>query len=226
MSTASILGSALPPPVAFPLQLAIVEDDLPTRTLLHDYLCRGSEFTCFCLAGSIEALWQELDLALPPQLLLLDLNLPGESGLQALPRLVQRFPKLRVLVQTMHDDADTIYQALRAGASGYVIKSATSLKAYRQALLDVAQGGGAMSPAVASKVMAYFTPLPSQQPTLLSERERQVLEALVDGLSQKQAAARLELTHATVHTYVRRLYEKLQVNSRAELLGRFARGDL
>ena len=224
--SSAVLGADAPPPLTYPLRLVIVEDDPTVRALLADYLDGCPEFRCAKAVGSIEELWQELELALPPQLLLLDLSLPGQSGLAALPRLLERLPALRVLVQTMHDSADTIFQALRAGASGYVVKSATPLPAYRQALLEVAGGGISISPAIAGKVLAYFTPAPAQQPDLLSGRERQVLTGLVDGLSEKQVAARLDIAYATVHIHVRRIYKKLQVHSRAELLSRYVRGEL
>lgn len=222
----SILGSDAPPALAFPLRLSIIEDDPTVRSLLQDFLCDGAEFQCASVSDSMEAFWQELDLMLPPQLLLLDLSLPGQSGLAALPQLLERLPDLRVLVQTMLDNADTVFQALRAGAGGYVVKSATPLTEYRQALLEVARGGTAMSPAVARKVLAFFTPSVQQQPELLSERETEVLQGLVDGLSEKLVAARLHISPATVHVHVRRIYKKLQVNSRAELLGRYARGQM
>lgn len=225
-TNATVLGTAPVPTLAAPLRLAIVEDDAPVRELLHQYLRGCPEFACVAVVGSMEALWAELALSLPPQLVLLDINLPGQSGLDALPQLVKRLPGVGVLLQTMHDEADYIYAALRAGARGYVIKSATSLPNYRQALLDVAQGGAAVSPTVAAKMLAYFTPRPSQQPDLLSEREREVLDGLVAGLSEKQLAARLGVGYSTVHTYVGRLYDKLHVNSRAELLGRAVRGEL
>ncbi|GAB3839190.1 LuxR C-terminal-related transcriptional regulator [Hymenobacter jeollabukensis] len=211
---------------SFPVALAIVEDDARVRELLREYLSRQPEFSCTIVVGSMEEFWDELALGLPPRVILLDVSLPGQSGIQALPMLKKRLPEVDVVLQTMHDDADRIYQALRAGATGYVIKNATSLPQYKQALLDVLQGGAALSPSVARKALHHFQPAPSQQPALLSAREQQVLQALLDGLSEKQVAARLTLSPDTVHTYVKRLYDKLRVNSRAELLSRAAKGDL
>ena len=222
----SSLGTAVAPPPTGPLRLALVEDDATVRELLHQYLGRCPEFECVAVADSMESLWRELALSLPPQLLLLDLNLPGQSGLDALPALLERFPTLGVLVQTTNDGADTIYQALRRGARGFVVKSATSLPAYRQALLDVAAGGAVMSPSVARKMLDFFTPVPSREETLLSERERQVLEGLVAGQTGKQVAAALGLSPTTVRTYVMRLYDKLRVANKAELLTRAAQGRL
>lgn len=211
---------------AFPIILAIVEDDARVRELLHDYLSYQPEFSCAIVVDSIEALWQELEVSLPPRVLLLDVSLPGQSGIAALPALRKRLPHTDIILQTMHDDPERIYQALRAGATGYVIKNATSLPQYKQAILDVLGGGAALSPSVARKALQHFQPAPSQQPGLLSAREQEVLQALLEGLSEKQVAARLTLSPDTVHTYVKRLYEKLRVNSRAELLSRAAKGDL
>ncbi len=214
-------------PLSGPVRLALVEDDTRLRTLLYQYLSHQPEFTCVAAVASVEELLVELEeVSLPPQILLLDINLPGMSGLEALPMLKKRLPATDIIIQTMHDDADRIYQALRAGASGYIVKNLTPLADYKQAVLDVARGGAAIGPSVARKMLAHFTPAPSKAPDLLSERERQVLEALVDGLSEKMVAARLGLSPDTVHTYVRRLYEKLQVRSRGELLGKAARGTL
>lgn len=212
--------------MVFPVSLAIVEDDARVRELLAEYLCRQPEFSCSIICDSVEALWEELEIALPPRVILLDVSLPGRSGIQALPDLCKRLPQADIIIQTMHDDADRIFQALRAGATGYVIKSSTPLPQYKQAILDVLAGGAALSPAVARKALAHFTPAPSQQPDLLSPREREVLQGIVDGLSEKQVAHRLGLSAPTVHTYVRRLYEKLQVSSRGELIGRASRGEL
>ena len=211
---------------AFPVALAIVEDDARVRELLREYLCYQPEFSCPIVVGSMEDFWQELALSLPPRVILLDVSLPGQTGIQALPQLKKRLPEADVILQTMHDDPDRIYQALRAGATGYVIKNATSLPQYKQAILDVLAGGAALSPSVARKALTHFQPAPSQQPDLLSAREKEVLQNLVEGLSEKQVAHRLGLSPDTVHTYVKRLYDKLKVNSRGELLSRAAKGDL
>ena len=216
-----------PPSVmAYPIALAIVEDDDRVRDLLRQYLCHQPEFTCPIVVESVEALWAELALALPPRVVLLDVSLPGQSGIEALPALRKRLPEADIILQTMHDDPERILRALRAGATGYIIKNATSLPQYKQAILDVVNGGAALSPAVARTALQQFRPAPSQQPALLSGREQQVLACLLDGLSNKQIAAQLTLSPETVGTYVKRLYEKLEVNSRGELLSRAAKGVL
>jgi DNA-binding NarL/FixJ family response regulator len=208
------------------IRLAIVEDDPELRELLHGYLCAQPEFECVLLAGSVEAFWAELpDVRQAPEVILLDIHLPGLSGLEALPLLKQLLPQADVLMQTVFDDADRIYQALCAGASGYVLKH-TSLPELKEAVLEVHRGGAPMSRSVARKVLAHFKPAPSVQADLLTEREREVVQAVVDGLSDKQVAARLDLSVETVRTYTKRIYKKLQVSGRTELMSRSARGQL
>jgi DNA-binding NarL/FixJ family response regulator len=201
-----------------PLRLAIIEDDPTVRQLLQGYLCRQPEFACGLVAGSVEEFVRRLpELVAPPQLVLLDIGLPGLNGIEALPLLRRHLPEADFVMQTVFDDADRIYQALCAGATGYLLKS-TPPAEIKAALLDVARGGAPMSRAVARKVLGYFKPSPVAPTTDLTPRERQVLEGLVDGLSEKQVAARLELSTQTVHSYIKQLYRKLHVRSRAELV--------
>ncbi|RAK63228.1 response regulator transcription factor [Hymenobacter edaphi] len=207
------------------IRLALVEDDPEVRALLHAYLCQQPELDCVIVAGSAEDFLQQLtEVRVGPQVVLLDVQLPGLSGIEALPLIRQRLPEADVLMQTVFDDADTIFQALRQGATGYVLKSA-ALTEYKAAVLDVARGGAPMSPAVARKVLAHFKPLPQTQPGLLTEREQAVVQGIVDGLGDKQVAHRLGLSAETVRTYVKRVYKKLQVSSRTELVSRVVRGN-
>jgi DNA-binding NarL/FixJ family response regulator len=209
-----------------PIRLALVEDDPEVRELLHDYLRRQPELECVLVADSVEAFLHELpDVRQSPEVILLDIHLPGLSGIEALPIIKQRLPDTDVLMQTVFDDADRIYQALCAGASGYVLKN-TPLPELKAAVLEVHRGGAPMSRAVARKVLAHFKPTPSVQPDLLSAREREVVQAIIDGLGDKQVAARLDLSVETVRTYVKRIYKKLQVSGRQELVSRHARGSL
>lgn len=208
------------------LRLGLVEDDPELRRFYADYLNQQPELECVLLADSAESCFAQLaDLLHPPHVVLLDIGLPGRSGLDALPRLKHLLPATEVVMHTVYDDADRIYQALCQGASGYVLKQ-QPLPELKAAVLEVACGGAPMSRAVARKVLAHFKPTPSVQPALLSEREQQVLQGLVDGLSDKQVAARLGLAPTTVRTFVRHIYRKLHVSSRAELFSRQARGQL
>jgi len=208
------------------LRLALVEDDAELRQLYSSYLCAQPELQCVLLAASAEDFFAQLpDLLLPPQVVLLDVGLPGRSGLDVLPRLKLLLPATEVVMHTVFDDPDRIYQALCRGASGYVLKN-QPLAELKAAVLEVARGGAPMSRAVARQVLAHFKPQPTTQAGLLSEREQQVLEGMVDGLSDKQVAGRLGLSPETVRTHVKNIYRKLHVSSRAELLSRHARGQL
>ncbi len=208
-----------------PIRLAIIEDDPEVRQMLHQYFGRQLEFACVIVADSAEAFLAELDDALAPQVLLLDLGLPGMSGLEMLPLVRRRLPDVEIVIQTAFDDADRIYQALCGGASGYVLKN-TNLEQIKAALLEVMRGGAFFSRSVARRVLHHFKPTPAARPTLLSEREQQVLEAIVDGLPDKQIAARLDVSPTTVSTHLRSIYKKLHVNSRSELISRAAKGQL
>ena len=208
------------------IRLAIVEDDPDIRALTHHYLRQQSDIACVIVADSVEDLLAQLADALPPQVILLDIGLPGLNGIEALPLITARLPGVEILMHTVFEDPDHIYNALCRGASGYVLKT-TPLPQLKEAIVDVMQGGAPMSRAVARKVLAHFKPTPSSQPTLLTEREKTVLEALVTGRSDKQIAALYDLSPASVRTYVKRIYKKLQVTEgRSELLRRAGRGEL
>jgi DNA-binding NarL/FixJ family response regulator len=207
------------------LNLAIVEDDPEVRWLLSDYLHRQPGLNVVVVSESAEQFLAELPDALPPDVVLLDLGLPGLSGLEALPLIKQQLPRADIIVQTVFEDPDRIYLALSRGASGYLLKS-TPLAQLQQAIRDVARGGSSLSPSVARRVLAHFKPGASHHPAGLSAREQQVFEALVDGLADKEIAQRLGLGLETVHTHVKHVYHKLHVSGRIELLSRAARGQL
>ena len=209
-----------------PIRLAIVEDDPDIRLLTHHYLSRQPEISCVIVAESVEDFLAQLPNALPPQVVLLDIGLPGMNGVEALPILTSRLPGIEILMHSVFEDPDHIYNALCRGASGYVLKN-TPLPQLKEAIVDIMAGGAPMSRAVARKVLAHFKPTPSTQPEILTDREKTILEALVTGRSDKQIAVLYDLTPATVRTYVKRIYKKLQVTEgRTELLRRAGRGEL
>ncbi|OUJ71132.1 hypothetical protein BXP70_22720 [Hymenobacter crusticola] len=204
--------------MTLPYRLVIIEDDPTVRELLHDYLGRQPELACVLVADSAEALLAWLpDAVQPPQLILLDIHLPGRSGLDILPRLRQLAPTAEVVMQTVFEDSASIFEALRRGASGYLLKS-TPLPALKAALLEVMQGGAPMSRAVARQVLAHFRPRPLAPSAVLTEREQEIVQNLVAGLSEKQVAQQLGISVQTVHSHSKSIYRKLHVSSRSELL--------
>ena len=165
------------------LDLALVEDDPEVRALLSGYLGRQPELNMVLVRESAEQFLAGLPNALPPPaVVLLDLGLPGLSGLEALPLIKQRLPHADVIVQTVFEGPDRIFLALSRGASGYLLRN-TPLAQLPQAIREVASGGSSLSPLVARRVLAHFKPGSAQHPAGLSAREQQVLEALMDGLA-------------------------------------------
>ena len=205
------------------LSLAIVEDDTAVLESLRSYFAQQPEIHDVLTADCIEDLLEQLPNALVPQVLLLDIGLPGISGTEALPLLKEKYPTMEVIMLTAYEDVEHIYQALCCGATGYMAKF-TPLAQLKEAVLEVARGGAPMSRAVGRKVLSHFRPTPATHPDLLTPRERQVLQGIVDGLSDKEISTRLNLSTLTIRTYVKHVYRKMQVNSRTQLLSQHLRG--
>jgi DNA-binding NarL/FixJ family response regulator len=205
------------------LLLAIVEDDATVLKLLTSYFTQQPEIQNVLAADSIEDLFEQLDEALVPHVMLLDIGLPGISGTEALPLLKEKHPGMEIIMLTAYEDVEHIYQALCCGATGYMAKY-TPLLQLKEAVLEVARGGAPMSRAVSRKVLSHFRPTPTTHSDLLTPRERQVLQGIVDGLSDKEISLRLDLSTLTIRTHVKHIYRKMQVNSRTQLLSQHLRG--
>ncbi len=205
------------------LSLAIVEDDTSVLEALKSYFIQQPEIHDVLDAYSIEDLLEQLADALVPEVMLLDIGLPGISGTEALPLLKERYPAMEIIMLTAYEDVEHIYQALCCGATGYMAKF-TPLEQLKAAVLEVARGGAPMSRAVSRKVLSHFRPTPTTHSDLLTPRERQVLQGIVDGLSDKEISLRLDLATLTIRTHVKHIYRKMQVNSRMQLLSQHVRG--
>ena len=205
------------------LSLAIVEDNAVMVKVLRTYFSQQPEIRVVVVADCVEDLLTELDDALVPQVLLLDIGLPGISGTEALPLLKQKYPTMEVIMFTAYEDVEHIYQALCCGATGYMTKG-TTLDQLKAGVLEVARGGAPMSRDVSRKVLSHFRPTPTTHSDLLTPRERQVLQGIVDGLSDKEISTRLDLSTLTIRTHVKHVYRKMQVNSRTQLLSQHMRG--
>ena len=206
-----------------PLALAIIEDQAPIREALSEYLGAQPEFTCVLVARSIEDFLNRLPgLAVPPTLVLSDIGLPGRSGIEGLPLILARLPTAQVLMLSVFSDAERVFEAICAGAAGYLLK-VTPLPQLKLHLLEVAAGGAAMSPAVARLVMRAFRQQPpvrvaTTPDSRLSPREQEVVQGVEEGLGFRGIAIRLGISPDTVNNHVRSIYRKLQVNSKSELL--------
>ena len=204
-----------------PITVSIVEDNDQLRSTLARMIDRADGFQCVGQHPSAEAALEAIRNE-KPQVVLMDINLPGMNGVECVRRLKQQLPETQVIMLTVYEDTENIFNALAAGASGYLLKrtpSAEILEGIRQVL----QGGSPMTAHIARKVVQSFQRAPaSPQPTEdLSPREREVLDCLSQGFLYKEIAEKLGISYETVHTYIRRIYEKLQVRTRTEAVAKF-----
>jgi DNA-binding NarL/FixJ family response regulator len=153
---------------------------------------------------------------------LMDINLPGISGIQCVSRLKQRCPEVQIMMLTVYENSNRIFEALAAGASGFLVKN-TPPEKLLIAIEDVANGGGPMSSHIARKVIQAFQPALRKAPPVenLSPREQQILELLSRGFAYKQMAGELNLSMGTIQTHISRIYKKLHVNCRTEAVVKY-----
>jgi DNA-binding NarL/FixJ family response regulator len=205
------------------ITVSIVEDNDQLRATLARVLNRAEGFRCVSHYQNAEAALE----ALPrdqPEVVLMDINLPGMNGVECVRQLKQVAPKIAVVMLTVYEDTENIFNALAAGAAGYLLKRTKSAELL-EAIREVQRGGSPMTTHIARKVTQSFQKAgPSTQPTEnLSQREQEVLDFLSQGFLYKEIAERLGISYETVHTYVRRIYEKLQVRTRTEAVAKFLR---
>ena len=201
--------------------VSIVEDDAPARSILADWIHRAPGFRCAGRYASAEAALAALP-AEKPAVVLMDINLPGISGIECVRQLKPLLPDTQFVMLTVYEDADHIFNALAVGACGYLLKR-VSRGELLAALRDVHAGGSPMSSNIARKVVQSFQ-RPAQQTSEameLSPREREVLELLARGYLYKEIADLLQISGPTVNTYIRRIYEKLHVRSRSQAVAKF-----
>jgi DNA-binding NarL/FixJ family response regulator len=196
--------------------VAIVEDQPRTRQGLAELVAATDGFRVAGAFGTMEEALAALAEA-PAEIVLLDIGLPGMSGIDGVRQLAQRDPGAKVLMLTVHADDQHVFAAICAGASGYLLKD-TPPERLRQALVELQSGGAPMSPEIARRVLAMFqrvAPPPGAEHGLTA-RERQVLQLLVDGHSYKTAALELDLALDTLRFHIRHVYQKLHVHSKSE----------
>jgi DNA-binding NarL/FixJ family response regulator len=206
-----------------PISVSIVEDNDQLRTTLARVLGRTEGFRCVSHYGTAEAALESLPQD-KPDVVLMDINLPGMNGVECVRRLKAAAPGIQAIMLTVYEDTENIFNALAAGASGYMLKRTKSAELI-EAIREVLRGGSPMTTHIARKVTESFLKAgPSPKPTEnLSEREQEVLDCLSQGFLYKEIAEKLGISYETVHTYIRRIYEKLQVRTRTEAVAKFLR---
>jgi RNA polymerase sigma factor (sigma-70 family) len=206
-----------------PVSVSIVEDSDKVRETLVRVLNRADGFSCVSQYANAEDALKDLPQA-KPDVVLMDINLPGMNGVECVRQLKKIAPEIQVMMLTVYEDTENIFDALAAGASGYMLKR-TAGKELLEAIEEVKRGGSPMTTHIARKVVQSFqrSAAAEAQTESLSEREQQVLDLLSQGLIYKEIAEKLGISYETVHTYIRRIYEKLQVRTRTEAVAKFLR---
>jgi DNA-binding NarL/FixJ family response regulator len=202
-------------------KIAVVEDNRVIRESLIEFIHTDKDCTCVCACATGEEALKMIP-KYPPDIVLMDVQLPNMSGIECTARLKQLFPALHIIMVTVYEDTERIFKALRAGACGYLLKRCTP-EELLAAVREVRQGGAPMSREIARKVIASFQePLTTAaEVEELSPREREILELLASGFPNKQIADRLGLTDGTVRWHLRHVYNKLHVRSRTEAALKF-----
>lgn len=209
--------------------VSIIEDDKANREIWAEWVDRSGDFKVISQFGSVESALQ----ALPqqqPRIVISDINLPpGLSGIEGVRRLKPLMPNTQFVMLTVYEDTDHIFEALAAGATGYMLKD-TKRAQLMEALRELDAGGSPMSANIARKVVQSFqrstapaatAPAPMPESENLSPREAEVLDLLAQGLLYKEISEKIGVSLPTVNTYIRRIYEKLHVRSRAQAVARY-----
>jgi len=205
------------------ISVSLVEDDAQARKILAGWITQASGFRLNGDWGDAESAVAVLP-EKKPDVVLMDINLPGMSGVEAVRKLKAVLPETQFVMLTVYEDADHIYDALAAGATGYLLKE-TPRQELLNAMEDVHRGGSPMTSNIARKVVQSFGQTPAATAAAqddLSPREQEVLDLLARGYLYKEIAERLNISVPTVNTYVRRMYEKLHVRSRAQAVDKYA----
>jgi DNA-binding NarL/FixJ family response regulator len=206
------------------IAVSIIEDDAPAREILAGWLRHAEGFRCGGEYDDAESALAKLPLEKPgPSVVLVDINLPGMNGIECVRRLKPKLPGTQFLMVTVYEDANHIFNALSAGATGYLLKQ-TRRADLLAALKEVHSGGSPMSSQIARRVVQSFQRSGAESGTTedLSPREREVLELLARGYLYKEIGVQLQISVQTVNTYIRRIYEKLHVRSRAQAVAKYA----
>ncbi len=198
------------------MRLIIVEDD---RLLLENLgiLLGGERDICVAgLFGTAEAALEKLADS-SPDIMLVDLGLPGMPGVELIRKAKKIMPGIEIMAHTVYEDRQTVFSAIKAGASGYILKGSPPRELV-ESIHNLAQGGSPMSPKIARRVIQEFQEGETEDLYLLSPREKEVLTEIEAGLTYKEIAGKYNISSHTVHAHIKKIYEKLQAKSRREAL--------
>ncbi|WP_421775204.1 response regulator [Gracilimonas sp.] len=207
--------------------IGIVEDNKKIRDLIQRYLDMQKDMQCPVAVDSVEEMLDYLEKHQKPEVILMDIQLPGMSGIKGMEVIKSKYPEIEIIMLTVYHDSHKIFDSLKAGASGYLLKH-TSLPEIKESIENLLKGGAPMSPQIARKVISHFNEeAPKKnEDSMLTNREQDIVNGLVDGLSYKMIADRFDISIDTVRAHIRNIYKKLHVNSKAEVIAKSLRGEI
>jgi DNA-binding NarL/FixJ family response regulator len=206
--------------------VGIVEDDEQIRKGVQTYLSRQEGFACDWSFGSVEDLLDNLNASNVPNVLIMDIGLPGMSGIDGMKIVKEKYPEIDIVVFSVYNDSKRIFDSLVAGATGYLLKN-TPLDEIKEGIELLAKGGSPMSPQIARKVIEHFNPTSrKKEESVLSPKEKEIVVGLVDGLSYKLIADRMDISIETVRFHIKNIYRKLHVHGKAEVISKSLRGEI
>lgn len=199
------------------IKLVIYDDNVSRRKMLTELMSLDN--TMHCLAGFDDCsnVLKEME-EFQPDIVLMDIEMPNVNGIEGVRLIKNKYPQIKVIMQTVFDDDDKIFAAIQAGAEGYILKN-TGADKLLQSIVEVNSGGAFMTPSVAFKVMKFFNQKQELENDYnLTQKEKEVLMHLSNGLSYKMAAEKMDIAYNTVNSHVKKIYQKLHVNSIGEAI--------
>jgi len=208
------------------INVGIVEDDNEIRDAICNYLNEQDNIRCDLAEESVEKFMRFLYQDKLPNVILMDIGLPGMSGISGIKLIKEKYPQIDILMLTVHTDPHKIFQSLCAGATGYLLKT-TPLTEIKKFIEELAEGGAPMSPQIARRVIEYFQKEKEEkEPSPLTDKEKEIVLDLVDGLSYKMIADKQNITIETVRTHIKHIYHKLHVHCKADVIRKSLQGEI
>lgn len=207
------------------ISLAIIEDDRDIREAVYSFLGNQENILAEWAGESVEAFLAAIDDENLPDVILMDIGLPGISGIGGIQLIKDRYPDIDIIMFTVHNDSHKIFQSISAGASGYLLKN-SPFEEIKKTIEIVSAGGSRMSPEIARKVIEHFQNPRPRKESPLTAREKEVVQGLVDGLSYKMIAGQMKVSLETVRTHIKNIYQKLHIHCKADVIRKSLRGEI